>query len=150
MTAQGSGQHQGQSAHDDARFAALLERQHALAVELDGVSREQFGLVELGDPAELVPLMARRQVLVDEIVRNDGLLAPMHRAMPRGDSTNRAGAIATLLEGVRVRDEASRKVLEARRDAIAREIVELSAGKRATGAYSQGSTQGPKFQDREA
>ena len=34
MTAQGSGQHQGQAAHDGARFAALLERQHALATAL--------------------------------------------------------------------------------------------------------------------
>lgn len=143
----------GGGALEEARYAALLERQHALATELDGLSRLQESLVEDSEPsagAELVELVARRQVVVDELVRNDGALSALRRVFSRADTANRSAAIAGLLEAVRTRDEASRKVLEARRDAIAKELVELSAGRRAQGAYGSSVSRGPRFQDREA
>ena len=62
----------------------------------------------------------------------------------------RIDVLSELAERVAKRDEADRRLLEQRRDAVAGEMVQINRGRGAMAAYKNGPHAGPRLQDREA
>lgn len=143
------------------RLGRAVEAQLALARELDGLSRRQEPLLEREDAGELVGLLAERQRVVDALVALDAevrRLGKLSGVLGAGRTGEASAQVASILVEVRARDERAMARLAERRDAVARELSELSAGRRAHGAYTAGVVPGAvpgvvpgaRFQDREA
>ena len=142
-----------------AMLAAELDAQCSRLGELDALSQRQSALVDRDDGTELLSLLGERQVVIDEIARLSGRIDPLRKAWDevstkaaaslRGDIDGRINSMAALLHGIRERDESDRVRLEARREAIRREMMQMNTSRQAVGAYG-GSVAGPNYQDRTA
>ncbi|MBX3387307.1 MAG: hypothetical protein KF768_12115 [Phycisphaeraceae bacterium] len=120
-----------------------------LCVELDALSLEQHGLVgseEAGAVESLPGVMERRQMVIE---RMEAVRARIGDASGAGgwgevDGSERERArcgallaeIAAIVEGVRTRDGGDRAELVKKRDEVTRELVALSRGRGAIGAYA--------------
>ncbi|MBX3403560.1 MAG: hypothetical protein KF699_09140 [Phycisphaeraceae bacterium] len=144
------------------RLAGIIEEEHALCVELDGLSIAQSAMVEGGDTDGVLEVLGRRQRIIDRIVVLNAELAPLRDrreqlmaalpAIERERVRARVDEIAQTVERVRARDEQDRDAMERRRTGIAGELSGLARARGAVAAY--GTPRGPdgggaRFQDRE-
>ncbi|MBL8763191.1 MAG: hypothetical protein JNM07_02850 [Phycisphaerae bacterium] len=145
-----------------ARAAELLARQCAAASELNQRADRVGRLVDESgfDPGEVLEFLAARQSLVDELaadasefeglrLRWDSVLAGAEPRQ-RDELTRSLERCATLVGQLMAADRALSERLEARRRAIADELLELDRGRDALGAYRCGSVAVPAFRDQEA
>lgn len=146
-------------AADAQRMVGLIGDQHALCVELDGLSRAQSAMVEGGDTDGVLEVLGRRQRLIDRMTQLNESLAPLRERREqmlgalspaeRERVRSRIDEINELVERVRARDDEDRAAMERRRTSIATEISGLARGRGAVAAYSGARTvDGPRFQDR--
>lgn len=144
-----------------ARLASLVERQHALLVELESWCRRQSSLVEADAADELVSHLEARQALVERVVEVSAELEPFRSrwesllsVVPeaeRGRLTGLLESSSALAARIRASDEADRARLASKRSALREEMLELDRGRGAIGAYgASAEPSGPMFQDREA
>lgn len=143
--------------------SGMLEDQHALCEELDGLGAEQSDHVASGRTDELLAILSRRQGILDRIVeisaalepfreRREALLATLAPA-ERDGLCRRIDAIADLVERVRRRDDQDRRLLEEQRQIVADEISGLSRLRGAAAAYAGAGPRAaeaasPRFHDR--
>ncbi|MEO1535856.1 MAG: flagellar export chaperone FlgN [Planctomycetota bacterium] len=141
------------------RLVALLDEQIDLYGVLDGLSKQQHGIVESDDTDSLLRVLAERQTVINKIAglaraldpfradwdANVNQLPDTERVRIRG----RLDELAIIMEQIARRDEHDRDVIEQRRSEIG---AELGGAKRAGAAMSAygGPARGPRFQDREA
>lgn len=144
------------------RLAGIIDEEHALCVELDGLSVAQSAMVEGGDTDGVLEVLGRRQRIIDRIVVLNAELAPLRErrdelmaALPASERERvraRVDEIAQAVERVRARDEQDRDAMERRRTGIAGELSGLARARGAVAAYgapraAEGG--GARFQDRE-
>jgi len=146
------------------RLRRVLDAQHALYAELDGLSRLQAGLIESGDTSGLINLLSSRQVLIDQIATLNADLDPFVRSWARllaqvlpdqrTELERRIASIDALIAGIARRDDDDRKNLDTRRRAASDSIGAAARARAATSAYGAdlaGRTPHvPRYQDREA
>ena len=149
------------------RMARLVDDQHALCTELDGLSRSQSTLVESGDTDGVLEVLGQRQQLIDRISHLNEELAPLREQRDtlmaflgepdRERVRRRVEEIALTVERIRARDDHDREEMERRRTVIAGELSGLARARGAVAAYSTGHPggagggahgPGPRFQDR--
>jgi hypothetical protein len=138
----------------------LLERQHALFRQLDGMSQRQSILISDGQTEALLEVLAARQRVIDGIAETNAFLEPYRPrwdvVMNGLDSALRARlrarieAMAALADTVAKRDEADRLELERRRNDLAVELTQVNRGRGAAAAYAPSSPPTPNFRDEEA
>jgi hypothetical protein len=147
-----------------APVEALLRRQQDLFTKLDVLSAQQAALIQQEQTDQLLDVLARRQIIVDEIGRLSAEIEPWRArwtqfiaALPDADRQRvreQVDAIAILAQRIAARDESDRKLMEQRKGALAVELGHVSRGRGAVAAYgSSGQGNGsaaPRFQDREA
>ncbi|MFG0259625.1 MAG: hypothetical protein ACF8LK_04650 [Phycisphaerales bacterium JB041] len=148
--------------HDHGRLRLLLDEQETLFVRLDALSKRQQSLVEGERTDDLLRVLAERQTVIDHIAdlarqlqpyrdRWDAVLA---EAKPdqRARLVCQVERMADLAAMVATRDDADRKLMERRRDALAGELAGTGRSKGAVAAYAGATKQRPaaRFQDREA
>lgn len=141
------------SSQDGQDLESTLVRLRDACLALDGLSVAQHEAANNGGDdavASLLELVERRQAVVDEM---DRLRAEVAAAWPDPRGSGSAGCgrlldeIAALVEGVRARDGRDTATLERRRAEVTRELVSLSRGKGAVGAYSGGSSSSSRQRD---
>lgn len=139
----------------------LLDEQEALFVRLDALSKRQHDLVDGEHTDELLRLLAERQSVIESIGGIARELAPVRavwdavlaEAKPeqRDRLSGQIERLTDLASGVAARDDADRKLMEQRRDALAGELAGTGRARGAVQAYqNKGSLAGARFQDREA
>lgn len=154
-----SERHGGDAASRAQRLGRLVDRQHALFTELHGLSCAQSALIERGDAEPLLSLLGRRQGLVDEIVRIGEDLEPLRSSWEESLGALTEEARASLVEKVadlqRIsgevaeRDERDRIMLEQKRDALVRDLRDVSRSRGAVTAYGPSAQDHqPRYQDR--
>ncbi|MBX3365565.1 MAG: hypothetical protein KF866_12480 [Phycisphaeraceae bacterium] len=138
------------------------QRLHALFESLDALSLELARLCasdnQPGD--ELAELVARRQVLVDAILATDGSLPAGRDATEYALRTlcpedahrvrDTLAACRTLAAVISDRDAEQHRLLESRRETMARELAEIFRARTATRGYAPAAPNSPRFQDQEA
>lgn len=143
------------------RLTALVASQESMFARLEMLCQRQAGLVRAEETDLLLALLAERRSIVENIAEASAALAPFRRrwdavlaALPdekRGEIQRRLRLISETAARIASQDEADRRVMEQRRDAIADEMAGLSRGRGAVAAY--GGRVGdptPRYQDREA
>ncbi len=147
--------------HTEAReVEILLQRQQELFSELDAMSARQSELIEAQDTDRLLTVLAERQSVIDRIADTSVRLEPYRASWDaviagldesgKERVRRRIDLLAELAERVARRDEADRRLLEERRDAVAGEMVQINRGRGAMAAYGTGPQTGARMQDREA
>ncbi len=147
------------------RLVRVLDRQIELYAELERLSSRQSDLVRGDEPDALLDLLARRQVLVEQVTDLNQQLEPFTREWDRlaerlspgqrDEIGSRTRRLDELIETITGRDEADRRALESRRESVASEINALSNKRAAVAAYGGRAGGGgsggasPRFQDRE-
>jgi hypothetical protein len=144
------------------RLAGIIDEEHALCLELDGLSVAQSAMVEGGDTEGVLEVLGRRQRIIDRIVTLNAELAPLRErrdelmaalpAQERERVRSKVGEIAQTVERVRARDEQDRLAMERRRAGIAGELSGLARARGAVAAYAAPRGHdggGARFQDRE-
>ena len=148
------------------RLQRMLERQHGLYSELDGLSRQQSGHIESGDTDALLGVLTSRQALIDQISSVNAELEPFVRSWTRlvaqvteeqrREVEGRFAALDVVIGGIARRDDEDRARLEARRRAVSESISSANRARAAASAYGgspAGAVSGsvvPRYQDREA
>ena len=103
----------------------------------------------------------QRQRLIDGVSELNALLEPFRArwgelmdGLPgemRDRVRQRVDVLASLAARIAQRDEADRRALERKRDAVAHELAGMNRGRGALAAYgARKAGAGPRFQDREA
>ena len=138
----------------------LLEQQQQLFSQLDAMSQRQSELIEAQDTDRLLSILAERQGVIDRIAQTSVRLEPYRASwdavmggldeLGRVRVRRRLDVLAETAERIARRDEADRRMLEVRRDAVAGEMMQVSRGRGALAAYQNGRESGPRMQDREA
>ena len=139
----------------------LLERQHDLFRQLDGLSQRQSVLVTEGQTEALLEVLGDRQRLIDGIAETNAFLEPYRcrwdgvmSGLAEGTRSRmrmRLDAMALLADGIARRDEQDRLELERRRNAVAGELAQINRGRGAVSAYgAQPGAPVPTFRDQEA
>ena len=145
------------------RLVRVLDHQIELYVELERLSSRQSDLVQGDEPDALLDLLARRQVLVEQVTHLNLQLEPFTRqweslverlsSAQRDSIAQRTDRLDELIGAITARDEADRRTLESRRQSVASEINGLSNKRAAVAAYHGApgprSPVAPRFQDRE-
>lgn len=145
------------------RLVRVLDRQVELYGELEKLSSRQSDLVQGDEPDALLDLLARRQVIVEQVTHLNQQLEPFTRqwetlverlsSAQRDTIAQRTTRLDELIGAITARDEADRRILEARRKSVAGEINGLSNKRAAVAAYGGARTArtpvSPRFQDRE-
>lgn len=143
------------------RLAGIIDEEHALCLELDGLSVAQSAMVEGGDTDGVLEVLGRRQRIIDRIVVLNAELAPLRErrdelmaALPAAERQrvrDRVDEIAQTVERVRARDEQDREAMERRRTGIAAELSGLARARGAVAAYGtpRAGGGGAQFQDRQ-
>jgi hypothetical protein len=142
------------------RLGRILDRQRDLYATLDGLARSQSERIEADDSDGLLDVLSRRQAVVDQVVAlNDELtpfarrweeLAPRLSAPHRESLRRKFDEVTRLVQSIQQRDEADRRALESRRDAVGSELEGLARVRGAAAAYGKPPTSGPLYQDRSA
>ncbi len=146
------------------RLRRVLDQQHALYTELDGLSRLQASLIESGETSQLLTLLTSRQVLIDQIASLNADLDPFVRSWAgllaqvspehRSELEQRVASLDSLIGGIARRDDDDRRMLDTRRRAASDGIGSAARARAATSAYGadlSGRTATiPRYQDREA
>lgn len=142
------------------RLEELLSLQQRYFSELESLGRTQSTLVEEERTTELLDLLGRRQRLIEGIAEINALLEPFRsrwddvmRGLPpdmQDRVRRRVDALAGAAARIAERDEADRRNLERRRDAVAHELARLDRNRGALAAYGNTPAPGARFQDREA
>lgn len=142
------------------RLGRILDRQRDLYASLEGLARTQSERIEADDSDGLLDVLSRRQAVVDQVVLlNDELtpfakrweeLAPRLPAAHRDSLRRKFDEVSRLVQSIQHRDEADRRALEARRDAVGSELEGLARVRGAAAAYGKPPANGPLYQDRSA
>jgi hypothetical protein len=140
------------------RLGRLLDRQRDLYEHLAGLAEEQSACIESDRTDGLLDVLARRQVVIEEISRINEDVAPFVRtwatlvvSLPerhRSALRTRFDAVARLVDRIAARDEADRAALERRRESVGLDIQSISRSRGAVTAYSRLPQSDPVFQDR--
>lgn len=140
------------------RLARVLDDQRALYQQLDGLSRAQAALITAEDTDSLLEVLGRRQVLIDAIAALNEELAPFAERWddlaPRLDAPQRSrlragfDEVSRLVTEIAQRDDADRRLLEARRNAVGSELGAVSHARGAVRAYARPDHAAPRYQDR--
>lgn len=146
---------------DGASVESLLTRQQELFDRLDTLSRRQAGLIQSDETDRLLGLLNERQDIIERIAltntelepyrgRWDAFLKELTEAS-RDRVKVRLEAVAQLAGTIALRDEADRRELQSRRDAMVTELSKMATGRGALAAYGEGpELSTSRFQDREA
>ncbi len=119
-------------------------RRHALLVELLALSEAQEAAALAGEVERLDDLLHQRARLVARLVALDVA------GEPEDSPASLRVAMRDLVAKVQGCDHRCAEALAARRDAIARELRTIDAGRGALGAYAGLGSPLPRYQDREA
>ena len=149
------------SAAEVSEIDRLLERQHELFRQLDGLSQRQTVLVTQGQTEALLEVLGDRQRVIDGIAETNAFLEPYRcrwdgvmGGLPeaaRSRLRGRLDALALLADTIARRDEADRAELERRRNAVAGELAQINRGRGAMSAYgARPEGPAPAFKDQEA
>jgi len=140
------------------RLARVLDEQRGLYEQLDALSRSQAALIGAENTDALLEVLGRRQVLIDAIASLNEELAPFaerwDELAPRLDTHQRLrlrsgfDAVSGLVAEIARRDDADRRLLEARRNAIGAELGTVSHARGAVRAYARPEHAAPRYQDR--
>lgn len=144
----------------ERRLLELLDEQLMLYERLDELSRRQSELIEQEETDRLLSLLGERQDVIDRIEAVDASMRPFRDQWdrlvgPLPESRRvvireRLDRLTVLVGEIAGRDEADRRRLEQRRDAVGDELAGLSRGAGALSAYGGGGQgRGPRFQDTE-
>lgn len=139
----------------------LLTRQHELFGRLDSLSQKQSQLIACDETDRLLRLLNERQDIIDQIAKTNSELEPYRGrwdaflgelpADRRERVKVRLDAVAQLAGVIAQRDEADRRELQTRRDAMAMELSRVATGRGAVAAYGPAKdSASARFQDREA
>ncbi|MDX2114367.1 MAG: flagellar export chaperone FlgN [Planctomycetota bacterium] len=143
------------------RLARILDRQRELYESLASLSEQQSRCIESDSTDELLAVLDARQRIITQITAANEEITPfvqdwtaLSAALTepqRLQLRSRFDDVARLVTAIAARDEDDRKRLEERRSAVGREIVGLSRGREALGAYGRpGAPLDARFQDRRA
>jgi hypothetical protein len=139
---------------DPNRLIALLTQQRSLYVKLRELSDKQRSMISGDRPELLLNILRDRQELVASLARLNDELGPFRRQWDEMYSTlpdeHRAQAstllqeINGLLRVILRTDQEDGALLSARKQAVARDLAQLSGGKTANTAYARqtGKTSG--------
>ena len=135
----------------------LLERQQALAEQLDELTRRQAKLIEAGDSDGLLALLAQRQRIMDQFLGAQDSLGRLSEACKRDESATegarrRIGVliddISNRLSEIMGRDEKDRDLLEKHREGVGETLSGLSHANQARQAYVKAQAVKNRFADR--
>ena len=136
----------------------LLERQHALVVELARMAERQGALIASGDSDALMALLAQRQQIMDQFQASQDSLTQLSENHSGWNSVDdeprrRIGGlvddITRRLAVVMERDEQAREELTANRDRLGAELSGLSTARQAQQAYVKSRALNNRFADRQ-
>ena len=137
----------------DAHVADAVARHRTLLARLEELSERQRELAGADDGEAVLTLVTMRAALIGDIrtqaerlsaiAQASGALPPAERATLDEELSHLDQLTA---QAVR-RDEADRLALTQARDRLARELRELSTGRRATAAYGPEASPGARLQD---
>jgi hypothetical protein len=137
----------------------LLETQQELFTKLESMSQRQSTLIESQETDQLLEVLAERQCVIDRIAENSAALEPFRASwnavlggldeIGKVRVRRRLDMLSALAERIAQRDEADRRLLEERRDAVAGELMQVNRGRGAMAAYREAES-GPRMQDRHA
>src|SRR5436190_8256577 len=123
----------------------VLERQHVLVDQLDGLAMQQAEFIEKNATDQLMSLLSRRQNVIDEFTGSQNELAKLTQGMDerlqeatavqRDRIRSLIGEIGSRLAGVMQRDEVDQESLRSSRNAIKQEMSALGNARQARGAY---------------
>ena len=161
MTTRDDNQPRAESAGDwCARVLALLDDQWQAFEHLASLVVSKHARLDDAQADELLRLIDARGPIVERIEAIDAQLVACQPDWDRHmrqlgqydrDRINEAvAAVARLADGLAQQDKDDRSRLEQRRDAIADELMAVSRGRSAAGAYAGSPQVSPRFQDREA
>lgn len=150
----------GKPEHGGMCVETLLTRQQELFGRLDALSQRQGALIQSDETDRLLRLLTERQDIIDEIAKTNSELEPYRGrwdaflgelpAASRDRVKVRLDAVAHLAGTIAQRDEADRRELQSRRDAMVTELSKVATGRGAMAAYGPAAADGARFQDREA
>lgn len=161
----GSASSDGRPAHERAavwgpRLVRLLDRQVALYTDLSDLANTQSELIASGDATAVIGVLAKRQVIIDQIAEVNTEMTPMQTYwqersdeladVDRESVRERTACLARLVGEIQARDDADRKSLEKQRDRVRRELDDTNRGQSAMAAYAEPRPMQPRFQDRSA
>ncbi|MBL0927994.1 MAG: flagellar export chaperone FlgN [Phycisphaerales bacterium] len=143
------------------RLSRVLDRQADLYVQLSALCDEQSAAVASGATDELLGVLSRRQVVIEQIAGLNGELAPFQgvwveqsSALPerhREAIRERMARLDGLMSSIRARDDADRRELERRRTVVGAELNSAARAGQAAAAYGAARGAGDtaaRFQDR--
>ena len=135
------------------RLAELVGQKRQVLAQLRQVAVRQGELVEAGDAATLLKLLAAKQNLLGGLQKVERALAPFHgqdpdaRAWPNATARAACAADAAecsrLLEQVMQLEREHERRMTARRDHVAQQLRVAHAAHQAAGAYGQQATRRP-------
>ena len=135
----------------------LLERQQALAEQLDGLTERQAAQIESGDSDALLALLAHRQRIMDQFIAGQDSLGRLSEACRRegAASEQTRQMITALIEDITKRlghimdrDEQDRDLLERHRQGVGESLAGLSTAREARQAYVAAQSMKNRFADR--
>lgn len=143
-----------------ARLLTLLDEQWRAFERLASLAVDHHDGADDAEAIELLRVIDARQPIVQEIEAIDAQLVAcqphwdqnMNQLLPRDrDRIHKAvAAVAMLADRIAEKNKEDRSTLEQRRDGIADELIAVSRGRSAAGAYAGSTQTTARFQDREA
>jgi hypothetical protein len=143
--------------HWEQALGAVLGEQRALVDALRPLAGRQRQLIEGGDTAALLEVLAARQGLIDRFMEADRRLGRLSEQMRRHvvelpparrlALRERIDGINRDLEAVMASDEEDQRLLSAARSAAGQEIAAVDQGRAARAAYGRGRGAENQFAD---
>lgn len=128
-------------------FCETLESQQAGYERLEELAREQGELIQAGRTEELLTVLQRRQLYVERIAEQEGLLQAVKRNWPqsaaawpepvRRRAEGRLAAIKHLLEQITTCDRRDMQALQAQNSDVSRQLHRSVADERTTRRVNQ-------------
>lgn len=131
----------------------LLDEQVELCLAFEQMSTRQTELIAAGLVDDMLALLTGREGLLERIVEIHHVLEPFHarhaelvHGLSNSDRVSiqgRIDAVASVIERIRLRDDADRRTLEQQRQAVADELAGMARLRGAAAAYAGGGAQAP-------
>jgi hypothetical protein len=127
------------------QLADLIRRKHDVLMQLCDIGRRQKEIVERGETAALLQLLAAKQNLISVLQQVEHELAPFHREDPderiwrdagtRAHCAQQAAECNRLLEEIVELERYSADLMAIRRNDVAAQLQQVYAARQARDAY---------------
>lgn len=142
-----------------ARLGSLVDEAQSLMDQLCAISTGQSEAIEVGDVAQIVEIVVKREPVVQGLVsvgeeigafiENPDAIAKVS-TQERDEAMRRIALIEHAMKRLRERDAHDQKQMEAARDKMAGQLASMGTNQNALRAYSSRTgTPNPILQDRE-